>query len=709
MESKTVRFELGDDGVLVLTFDDPERSANMLSAAHVDSMDAVLAAIEERSAAIRGIVLSSAKPTFFAGADLNELIAVRPGDPTGFGRQVERIKAQLRRLETLRVPVVAALGGAALGGGLEIALASHHRIALVDRRVRFGFPEVTLGLLPGAGGVVRSVRMLGVEAALDRLLLSGDRLTAAEAAGLGIVDQVVDSPDELMAAARAWIDSAPDARQPWDRDGYELPGGSANQLEATGRLAALSARLAKRFRTSRDPAPATILAAAVEGAHVDFQTALDIEGRYFMELASGQVAKNMIRSTFFDLREVRRQRSDGTEPFAPRRAVVLGAGMMGAGIAHSCASAGIDVVLKDLDLEAAIRGKAHSERLVAGAVERGRMSDAAGEELLARIVPSADPADADGAELLIEAVFENSDLKAKVYAEIEPHLAPDALFGSNTSTLPITGLAETVGRPQDFIGLHFFSPVHRMELLEIVRGAETSQRTVERSLDVARLIGKTPIVVKDSRGFFTSRVIITFIGEGIAMLGEGIAPASIEQASVQAGYPAAVLQLADELNLKLLRRIRDESRAAREAVGDVWVPHPADAVVDRMLDEFGRSGRLEGAGFYEYVDGRRTGLWPGLAEAFGADATVADLDELADRMLVREAVEAARTHEEGVIESVASANVGSLLGIGFPAWTGGVLQFIAAFPGGEEAFVARARQLASTYGERFEPPASLTG
>jgi 3-hydroxyacyl-CoA dehydrogenase/enoyl-CoA hydratase/3-hydroxybutyryl-CoA epimerase len=428
-----------------------------------------------------------------------------------------------------------------------------------------------------------------------------------------------------------------------------------------------------------------------------------------MELATGQVAKNMIQSTFFDLQQVRGDRGRGgdREPFAPRRAVVIGAGMMGSGIAHACAGAGIEVVLKDVEPAAAERGKAHSERLVAAAVERGRMTAAAGQALLDRIHPSADPADADGAELLIEAVFENTELKSKVYAEIEPHLAADALLGSNTSTLPITGLAAAVSRPEDFIGLHFFSPVHRMALLEIVRGAATSEETVDRALDIATLIGKTPIVVNDSRGFFTSRVITTFIDEGIAMLGEGIAPVSIEQASTEAGYPAPVLQLADELNLKLLRRIRDENRAAREAAGDVWVAHPAEAVVDPMVDQLERPGRLDGAGFYEYVDGRRTGLWPGLAEAFGAKGSGADLDELADRMLFIEAIEAARSHEEGVIESVADANVGSLLGIGFPAWTGGVLQFIAGYPGGREAFVARARELSSLYGERFDPPASL--
>jgi 3-hydroxyacyl-CoA dehydrogenase/enoyl-CoA hydratase/3-hydroxybutyryl-CoA epimerase len=393
---------------------------------------------------------------------------------------------------------------------------------------------------------------------------------------------------------------------------------------------------------------------------------------------------------------------------------VLGAGMMGAAIAYVSAKAGIDVVLKDVSLDAAEKGKQYSAGLVEKAVSRGRMVQEDADALLARIHPTDRPEDAAGCDLVIEAVFEDPAVKKQVFEEIEPHLSPDALLGSNTSTLPITGLAENVSRPEDFIGLHFFSPVDKMPLLEIIKGDQTSERTLYRALDVAKLIRKTPIVVNDSRGFFTSRVIGTFINEGIAMLLEGVPASSIEQASSQAGYPAPVLQLSDELNMKLMRKIRDASRNAVIQAGGEWVGHPAEQVIDRMLDEHDRPGKLEGRGFYEYEDGKRTGLWKGLREAFPPvdDPSTISLKDLEERMLFAESIESVKCLDEHVIETVADANIGSILGIGFPGWTGGVLQYINGYEAadgtvGPAAFVARARELAERYGERFEPPASL--
>jgi 3-hydroxyacyl-CoA dehydrogenase / enoyl-CoA hydratase / 3-hydroxybutyryl-CoA epimerase len=371
------------------------------------------------------------------------------------------------------------------------------------------------------------------------------------------------------------------------------------------------------------------------------------------------------------------------------------------------AKAGIDVVLKDVSQEAAERGKGYSEKLVAKAVERGRTTPEDGDALLARIHPTDEPADAAGADLVIEAVFEDPAVKAQVFAEIEPHLAADALLASNTSTLPITELATGVTRPDDFIGLHFFSPVDKMPLLEIIRGEQTNDETLHRALDFSKLIKKTPIVVNDSRGFFTSRVISAFLNEGVAMLLERIPAPSIEQASSQAGYPAPVLQLSDELNLGLMRKIRDASRTATEAAGGTWTGHPAEQVMDRMLDEFDRAGRLAGAGFYEYEDGKRTRLWTGLRDAFGGDNMDVPFKDLEERMLIVEAIEAIRCLDEGVIESVADANIGSILGIGFPAWSGGVLQYVNGYEGGLPGFVSRARELAERYGERFDPPESL--
>ena len=661
---------------------------------------------------IQGVVITSAKKTFFAGGDLNDLKQVRPEHAAELAEGLKVVKGQLRRLETLGVPVVAAINGAALGGGLEICLATHHRIAVDSSKVKLGFPEVKLGLLPGGGGVVRSVRMFGIADALMKLLLQGKELRPDKALEMGLIGEVVATQDDLVPAAKAWIEANPEAVQPWDAPGYKMPGGTPSNPKLAQTLPAFPSNLRKQLKGANYPAPHHIMAAAVEGAQVDFDNAIEIEGRYFVDLATGQVAKNMIQAFFFDLQEVNgtRNRPEEIEPFDPKKMVVLGAGMMGAAIAYVSAKAGIEVVLKDVDLEAAERGKGYSQGLVEKAVSRGRMTEEKGAELLALITPTADAADAAGAELVIEAVFEDPAVKAQVFAEIEPHLAEGALLGSNTSTLPITGLAEGVSRPADFIGLHFFSPVDKMPLLEIIKGEQTSEETLYRSLDVAKKIRKTPIVVNDSRGFFTSRVIGTFINEGIAMLTEGVPAPTIEQASSQAGYPAPVLQLSDELNLNLMRKIRKAYQDAMEAEGNAWADHPSTTVIDRMLDEFDRGGRLAGKGFYEYgEDGKRVGLWKGLADAFPAveDPSSISLRDLEERMMFAESLETVKCMDEGVIESVADANIGSIFGIGFPAWTGGVLQYVDGYEGGPAGFVARARELAEKYGERFEPPASL--
>src|SRR5919107_1408603 len=517
------------------------------------------------------------------------------------------------------------------GGGLEIALACHRRIVVDDPKIQLGQPEVQLGLLPGAGGVVRVTRMLGIVNALMQVLLQGQRIRPAQAKEIGLVEELVASPEELVPAAKRWIAENPVAQQPWDVKGYKIPGGTPSNPKLAQNLPAFPANLRKQIKGANYPAPHHIMAACVEGAQVDFDTALEIEGRYFVDLAKGQVAKNMIQAFFFDLQAVSgsRGRPESVETFQAKKVVVLGAGMMGAAIAYQCAKSGIEVVLKDVDQAAAERGKGYSEKLVAKGIEKGKVTEEKGQALLDRILPTTKPEDAEGADLVIEAVFEDPKVKAQVFAEIEPHLAPDALLGSNTSTLPITELAQGVSRPADFIGLHFFSPVDKMPLLEIIKGKETSDETLYRALDVAKQIRKTPIVVNDSRGFFTSRVIGTFINEGIAMLTEGVPASTIEQASSQAGYPAPVLQLMDELNMELAAKIRKATREAVEAEGGTMPEHPAFTVVDRMLEE-GRPGKLRGAGFYEYADGRRTRLWPGLRELFPpvADPSTIDLRDL---------------------------------------------------------------------------------
>ncbi|MFJ1845634.1 3-hydroxyacyl-CoA dehydrogenase NAD-binding domain-containing protein [Streptomyces sp. NPDC088146] len=709
-ESTTIRWEQDETGVVTLVLDDPDQSANTMNQAFKDSIAAVADRAEAEKDSIRGIIYTSAKKTFFAGGDLKDMIKVGPENAQQAFDTGTAIKNSLRRIETLGIPVVAAINGAALGGGYEIALAAHHRVALDAPGSRIGLPEVTLGLLPAGGGVTRTVRLMGIADALLKVLLQGTQYTPVRAQENGLVHEVAATREEMLEKARAFIDANPESRQPWDVKGYKIPGGTPAHPKFAANLPAFPANLKKQTAGAPMPAPRNILAAAVEGSQVDFETALTIEARYFTELVTGQVAKNMIQAFFFDLQAVNSgaSRPKGIEERQVRKVAVLGAGMMGAGIAYSCARAGIDVVLKDISAEAAAKGKAYSENLLGKALSRGRTTEAARDELLARITPTGDPADLAGCDAVIEAVFEDTALKHKVFQEIQDIIEPDALLCSNTSTLPITVLAEGVSRPADFIGLHFFSPVDKMPLVEIIKGEQTGDEALARAFDLVRRIRKTPIVVNDSRGFFTSRVIGRFINEGVAMVGEGAEPASVEQAAAQSGYPAKVLSLMDELTLTLPRKIRNETRRAVEEAGGTWAGHPADTVIDRMVDEFGRPGRSGGAGFYEYDEaGRRTRLWPGLREHFAKPGTDIPFIDMKERMLFSEALDSVRCLEENVLGSVADANIGSVMGIGFPPWTGGVLQYINGYEGGLPGFVARARELAERYGDRFLPPALL--
>ncbi|MBM9617910.1 enoyl-CoA hydratase/isomerase family protein [Streptomyces zhihengii] len=706
----TIRWEESDDHVVTLVLDDPGQSANTMNAAFIDSLDAVAARLAARGDSLRGVIVTSAKKSFFAGGDLRDLKSVTPDTASLSFEAGMRVKRSLRVLETLGVPVVAAINGAALGGGYEIALACHHRVVLDSPAARVGLPEVTLGLLPGGGGVTRTVRMFGVADALRKVLLEGTRYGPARALEAGLVDEIAADRDDLIAKAHAFVDAHPQSQQPWDAKGYRIPGGTPAHPQLAAQLPALPALLKKKTGGAPYPAPRNILAAAVEGSQVDVDTAFVVEARYLTDLVTGQITKNMIQAFFFDLQAVNSGagRPQGIEPRTVRKVAVLGAGMMGAGIAYSCARAGIEVVLKDVTAESARKGKGYSEKLCAKAVSRGRTTQEKADALLARITPTAEAADLAGCDVVIEAVFEDTALKHKVFQEIQDVVEPDALLCSNTSTLPITTLAEGVERQADFIGLHFFSPVDKMPLVEIIKGGKTGDEALARAFDLVRRIDKTPIVVNDSRGFFTSRVIGRFIDEGVAMVGEGIEPASVEQAAAQAGYPAKVLSLMDELTLTLPRKIREETRRAVEEAGGTWPGHPADGVVDRMVDEFGRPGRSGGAGFYDYdEDGRRAGLWPGLREHFTREGTDIPFEDMRERMLFVEALDSVRCLEEGVLVSVADANIGSLMGIGFPAWTGGVLQYINGYEGGLPGFTARARELAERYGDRFRPPALL--
>jgi 3-hydroxyacyl-CoA dehydrogenase/enoyl-CoA hydratase/3-hydroxybutyryl-CoA epimerase len=703
--SQAIRYETGADGIVLLTLDMPGQSANTMNAAYRAAMDETLERLEAEREQIAGVILTSAKKTFFAGGDLNELVAVTRADAEPFFAMVQRLKQQLRRLETLGKPVVAAINGAALGGGWEICLACHHRIALDEPGMQLGLPEVTLGLLPGGGGIVRTVRLLGIEKALP-FLLEGKKLRPREALKAGLLHEVVGSREALLAQARAWVLANPQAVQPWDAKGYKLPGGTPSHPGVAQMLAIAPSMLLDKTKGCF-PAPEKILCAAVEGAQVDFATAERIETRYFTELATGQVAKNMIGTFWFQLNEINAGRSRPSVPERHRvaRVGVLGAGMMGAGIAYVSAAAGIEVVLKDVSVEAAEKGKAYSAALLDKKLSRGHLTAAEREAFLARIHATDREADFAGCDLVIEAVFENRELKGRVTAAAEAAALPDAVIASNTSTLPITGLARAVRQPQRFVGLHFFSPVDKMPLVEIIRGAQTSDETLARAFDFVQQIRKTPIVVNDSRGFFTSRVFGTYTNEGIAMLGEGVSAAMIENQARQAGMPVGPLAVSDEVSLSLMAHIRAQTQADLAEEGKPTPVHPAFAVIEQMLETHQRAGKAAGGGFYDYPAGGRKQLWPGLKAAFAEATEQPQAQEIRDRLLFIQAIETVRCLEEGVLTSVADANIGSVFGIGFAAWSGGALQFINQY--GVARFVARARELAERHGERFAPPSLL--
>ncbi len=698
----SVRYDKDADGVVTLTFDEPNSPVNVMSAAWQASFNEAVDRVDAEKDSIRGVILASAKTTFFAGADLKSVMALREADAAQAFREIEAVKARFRKLDRLGKPVVAAVNGTALGGGFEIALAAHHRIAVDDPKIQLGFPEVTLGLLPGAGGVTKMVRLLGLEAAFP-YLVEGKLFGVREAAKLGLVHELVLTPEGLLARAREWIAANPSPVQPWDDPKHRIPGGTPSTPKIAQMLAVAPAVLVEKTRHNY-PAPEAIMACMAEGAAVDYDTAMRIESRHLARLMVGQNARNMIQAFFFDMNAVKSgaSRPRGPAKWRATRVGILGAGMMGSGIAWANATRRVPCVLKDTDLARAEKGRDYTAKLLARRVAQGRMTESEAEATLALITPTAASADLAGCDLVIEAVFENRELKAQVTREVEPLLAPGGIFASNTSTLPITRLAQASAHPDRFIGLHFFSPVDKMQLVEIIRGRETSDETLARAYDYVLQIGKLPIVVNDSRGFFTSRVFGTFVMEGVAMLEEGIPAAVVENAGKQAGMPVGPLAVVDETSLALAVHVREEMRKDLEAEGKPYVAQPGEALVLRMVRELGRPGRAGGGGFYDYPEGAPKRLWPGLKQ-FEKKGVAWDVQELKDRLLYRQAIETARCLEEGVLANVHDANIGSIFGIGFPAWTGGALQFINSE--GPAKFVARADALAAKHGPRFAVPA----
>ncbi|WP_104505771.1 3-hydroxyacyl-CoA dehydrogenase NAD-binding domain-containing protein [Acinetobacter indicus] len=697
-----IQFEKNADNIVILTLDSPNQSVNTMNA---DFRAALAETVEKLKAdeQIAGIIFCSAKKTFFAGGDLDELIQAQPEQASDFFQMVEGMKAQLRYIETRGIPVVAALNGTALGGGWELALGCHHRIALNDPKTRFGLPEVTLGLLPGGGGIVRMVRLLGLQTAFP-FLIEGKQFGVEKALSLGLIHDTADSADEMLQKAIDWIQTHTKSQQPFDVKGYKIPGGDPKH-PAVAQMLAIAPAILRDKTKGCYPAPEAIMSAAVEGAQVDVDTALTIESRYFTYLATGQVSKNMIGTFWHGLNAIKSgaSRPQNIPQWQAKKVGILGAGMMGAGIAYAAAIKGIAVILKDVAVENAEKGKAYSQKLLDKKVAQGRMTAEKRDQILARITPTASTADLAGCDLIIEAVFENQQLKAQVTQEAEGYLTADGVMASNTSTLPISGLAQASKDQSRFIGLHFFSPVDKMQLVEIIKGQNTNRETVAKAYDFVQQIGKTPIVVNDSRGFFTSRVFGTFVQEGLRMLAEGIHPAKIEMAALKAGMPVGPLAIQDEVSLTLSEHVAAETRKALQAEGKERPRSGADEVIETMIHQFNRKGKAAGAGFYDYPEGGKKSLWEGLS--YWKKEQTVDEQELIDRFLFVQSLDTLRCLEEGVLESVVDGNVGSIFGIGFAPWTGGALQFLNQY--GLKDALNRAQALEQRYGERFASPQLL--
>ena len=697
-----IQYEKDADNIVILTLDSPNQSANTMNADFRVALEDIVSKLQA-DAEISGIIFRSAKKTFFAGGDLDELIQAEPDHATTFFNMIEEMKAKLRYIETRGIPVVAALNGTALGGGWELALGCHHRIALNDAKAKFGLPEVTLGLLPGGGGVVRMVRLLCLQNAFP-FLMEGKQFGVDKAKSLGLIHDTAENEQELLDKAIAWVKANPISQQPFDVKGYKIPGGDP-KTPAVAQMLAIAPAMLRDKTKGCYPAPEAIMASAVEGAQVDVDTALTIESRYFTYLATGQISKNMIGTFWHGLNAIKSgaSRPKDIAKWKATKVGVLGAGMMGAGIAYATASKGIQVVLKDVTLENAAKGKAYSQKLLDKKVSQGRLTAEKREQILALITATASAEDLKGCDLIIEAVFENPELKAKVTQEAESYLVDDGVMASNTSTLPITGLAKASKDASHFIGLHFFSPVDKMQLVEIIKGKNTSAETLAKAYDYVQQIGKTPIVVNDSRGFFTSRVFGTFVQEGLRLLAEGVHPAKIEMAALKAGMPVGPLAIQDEVSLSLSEHVANETRKALQAEGKDLPHSGADDVIETMIHQFQRKGKAAGAGFYDYPENGKKHLWEGLSH-WKKDTEMSE-QEMIDRFLFVQSLDTLRCFEEGVLESVVDANIGSIFGIGFAPWTGGALQFLNQY--GLEKALIRANTLEVKYGARFKAPQLL--
>lgn len=696
------KYEKDADNIVTVTMD-MTGPVNAMNEEYREAMSTTVEKLENEKS-LTGVVFASSKKVFFAGGDLHELLKVQKGDEAKFMDMLTNMKSDFRRLEKLPVPVVAAINGAALGGGYELCLACNYRIAFLDKTVQIGLPEVTLGLLPGGGGVVRLVNLLGLQAALP-YLLEGKKVTPEKALEAGMINETIDSLDELLPRAKAYIleqkGNKMAASQPWDIKGFKIPGGNAGSPKLAQVLMGAPAMLAQKTRGLL-PAPEQILDCAVEAARLDFDAAMRIESRGLTYLVTTNEAKNLITTFFFQMNKLNSgaSRPMDISPKLTKKVGVLGAGMMGQGIAFVSAMAGIDVILKDISVEAAEKGKAYSSKLLDKRISRGRMTEEKKHQVLARIKATADDQDLQGCDLIIEAVFENVELKNKITQSTEQYLSEDGVWGSNTSTLPITLLAKASSKPENFIGLHFFSPVDKMPLVEIICGDKTSDETLSKAFDFTRQIKKTPIVVNDSLGFFTSRTFGTYLDEGARLVHEGVHPIKIDNLGKAIGMPVGPLTITDETSQQLQYKADSTWRAlgVADQMGD---RSQMMEIVNFMVEEHNRGGRHHGGGYYDYSENGKT-IWPVIVDKYFDSNTFIDDQDIKDRLLFRQVIEALTCYEEGVLRTVADGNIGSIMGIGAPIWTGGFLQFVNTY--GLEKFQARCDELSKKYGVRFNCP-----
>ena len=711
MNLTNFRFEADADGVALATWDMPGRSMNVITEAVMDELAQIVEAVTSDNS-IKGCVIASGKDNFSGGADLTMLqglgrayeeLKATDGEETAMVRFFEesrRLSLLFRRLETCGKPFAAAISGICLGGAFELALACHHRVVSDDSKTRVGLPEIKVGLFPGGGGTQRVARLMQTGDALQ-MLFKGEQIRPQMAKGMGLVHAVAPK-DEIVAQAKAWILGGGSAVAPWDVPKFKAPSGKV--YSPAGMMIWPPANAIYRRETHDNyPAAKAILASVYEGLQLPMDLALKVESRYFAMILRTSEAQAMIRTLFISMGELNKgaRRPKDVPPTALKRVGVVGAGFMGAGVAYVSANAGLDVVLIDQSIEAAEKGKAYAHKLVTDQINKGRAKTADREALLARITTSADYADLRDCELVIEAVFEDPKVKAEVIRQVEAAIGPDAIFASNTSTLPISGLAEASARPEQFVGIHFFSPVEKMMLVEIIRGRATGDRAVATALDYVRAVKKTPIVVNDSRGFFANRCVTAYLLEGHKMLLEGVPPAMIESAGRQAGMPVGPLSLNDEVALDLGLKI---ARATEAQLGPDAVDPGQKQLLVELVENQGRLGRKNRKGFYDYPEGAPKRLWPGLKalQPTHLNPDAVDFAELKHRLLVVQALEAARTVGEGVVVDPREADVGSILGFGFAPFTGGALSYIDFM--GARAFVALAQSLEARHGARFSVP-----